>query len=124
MEPSASTMPETKIPQPPRCLDDDTMAAFVAGNLEALGADAEELRAHVDACPVCHALPSEVARNVFTLDDEAVDARGRMKPGSTLGRYVVGEAIGKGGMGTVYTARDPKLARKVALKVVAHAATD
>lgn len=37
-----------------------------------------------------------------------------------FGRYVVIEVIGKGGMGTVRRAYDPKLCREVALKVLRH----
>ena len=38
--------------------------------------------------------------------------------GSRLGRYVVRSKLGKGGMGEVYLARDSKLERKIALKVL------
>src|SRR5262245_5918858 len=37
-----------------------------------------------------------------------------------LGRYVVLEQIGKGGMGRVLRAYDPKLRREVALKLLVH----
>jgi Tol biopolymer transport system component/tRNA A-37 threonylcarbamoyl transferase component Bud32 len=41
--------------------------------------------------------------------------------GDRLGRYVIEERIGAGGMGTVYRARDPQLQRTVAIKVVTRA---
>lgn len=41
-----------------------------------------------------------------------------LKPGARLGEYEIAGLIGTGGMGEVYRARDPKLARSVAVKVL------
>ena len=39
-------------------------------------------------------------------------------PGSRLGHYEIIAGIGAGGMGEVYRARDPRLGREVAIKVL------
>jgi tetratricopeptide (TPR) repeat protein/predicted Ser/Thr protein kinase len=41
-----------------------------------------------------------------------------LEPGKRLGRYVIVKKIGRGGMGTVYSAYDPDLDRNLALKLV------
>src|SRR5436190_13668397 len=46
-----------------------------------------------------------------------------LAPGTRLGRYEIISAIGAGGMGEVYAARDTELDRKVAIKLLPSAYT-
>jgi Tol biopolymer transport system component len=47
-----------------------------------------------------------------------------MTPGSKLGPYEILSSLGKGGMGEVWRARDPRLNREVAIKISAQQFTD
>jgi len=42
-----------------------------------------------------------------------------LTPGSRLGQYEIVSSLGAGGMGEVYRARDPRLDREVAIKILA-----
>ena len=46
-----------------------------------------------------------------------------LTPGTRLGPYEIVSALGAGGMGEVYRARDTKLGREVAIKVVSESFT-
>ena len=54
-----------------------------------------------------------------TLDESSgMDAQPQLVEGMKLGRFVLLQAMGRGGMGSVYAAWDPDLGRRVALKVL------
>jgi predicted Ser/Thr protein kinase len=102
------------------CPDANLIAAFVEGTLDPARAD--ELAGHVDSCGTCDELvrwstraAMSTARSSPSMLPDDVEIR---EPGSTFGRYVLLDLIGSGGMGMVYAAFDPKLDRKVALKLV------
>ncbi|MEM6989896.1 MAG: tetratricopeptide repeat protein [Myxococcota bacterium] len=67
--------------------------------------------------------PEQAKRDLATRtldDDEAAVGRRFATPevGQRIGRYEVIERLGAGGMGTVYSARDPRLERQVAIKLI------
>jgi serine/threonine protein kinase/tetratricopeptide (TPR) repeat protein len=88
------------------CPDENTWLRYVDGG--GAGEVDNELHAHLDACAECRLVFAELARDEATLDR-----------GAQLGRYVVIDVLGRGGMGIVYKAFDPELDRAIALKLVA-----
>ena len=103
------------------CLDEDAVLTFVDGSLDEIGRGRVE--GHIASCPICSELvataaggdPDRLTGRI--LEGEAAGASG-LAPGATVGRYVILNLVGRGGMGEVYAAYDPQLDRKVALKLL------
>jgi tRNA A-37 threonylcarbamoyl transferase component Bud32/tetratricopeptide (TPR) repeat protein len=97
------------------CLPDETVLGLIEGRLAAPAlAAADE---HLDSCERCRDVVSQLAR--ATASPAHIVARGH-----TLGRYVVGDLLGSGAMGRVYSAWQPELDRRVAIKVLREDAVD
>src|SRR5687768_15131023 len=68
---------------------------------------------------------STTDETLSSLGERRHDERARvLARGEAIGRYVVIDRIGEGGMGVVYAAYDPELDRKLALKLLHHATGD
>ena len=76
--------------------------------------------------PVLDYLPQETSKqlSVITYQQQEIDTRAKHNADSlliekpALGRYQIEREIGKGAMGKIYLARDPKLDRRVVIKTV------
>src|SRR5262252_3618287 len=104
------------------CPDANTIASFIEGRLAE--ADRSGVAGHLDSCEGCFALVAAALGPQSTGDGDS--HRGRWRPlpkGAAIGRYLILELVGRGGMGEVYAAYDPKLNRKIALKLLNERAT-
>ena len=78
--------------------------------------EVESLLAHEDTALI-------VDQEMLGVAAVVLEGMSRLQPGTTLGTYRVDAFIGAGGMGEVYRARDAKLNRDIALKVLPESLT-
>src|SRR5215475_3454636 len=84
---------------------------------EACREDAD-LRREVESLLAQEHTPLVVDHEMLTVAAAVLDDVSRLEPGTALGPYCVKALLGAGGMGEVYRARDTKLNRDIALKVL------
>ncbi|MBL8739567.1 MAG: serine/threonine protein kinase, partial [Myxococcales bacterium] len=92
------------------CLDDVEVLELGSGMMPA--AELSRADAHLDGCEDCRSLVASVVR--ARRGPEATEP----VAGDRVGRFVIEERRASGAMGVVFTARDPELGRKVAIKVL------
>lgn len=90
------------------CPSADLLFGFTSGDLSPDQHAA--LESHIDVCPECRAVLSSLVQGSV--------------PEPHVARYRIETVLGGGGMGLIYRAFDPQLARAVAIKVVKHARDD
>jgi hypothetical protein len=108
------------------CLSESTIIGLLERGLP--GGQRAEIEAHLDACASCRRvvvdLTAVLTGSLTAAEDHTThparpsDHGPALELGAMVGRFVVLGLIGRGGMGTVYTAYDPELDRNIALKLL------
>ena len=109
------------------CLDASQLELLLQGALPE--PEASQARAHLATCATC-AAAGEAAARMTGSSTGTLEVPSRVSPGSKrfaqpplprgtqVGRYLLLDRVGVGGMGQVYAAVDPELGRKVAIKLM------
>ena len=90
-------------------LDENALARHLGGE----GTESERLRVaeHIDACEWCRELVTALVRTLVTPENDQQPSWRLLARGTNLGRYVLLDPVGRGGMGVVYSAFDEQLRR-------------
>lgn len=76
------------------------------------------MEAHVQLCPSCQEVLERLAADVLGSEGRGPARLADPEPPPTIAGFVIERELGRGGMGVVYRAWQPQLARHVAIKVV------
>jgi eukaryotic-like serine/threonine-protein kinase len=110
------------------CLSEETVLGFLERRLS--DGQAAEINQHLSECESCLGLVADAARSddppttrpIGAPAPDHLEENGtsseRLKPRDRVDRYVISSVVGVGGMGILYAAQDPRLDRKIALKVL------
>ncbi len=110
-------------------LDDNAASEFVSGSMPPSAIT--KVEGHLAGCRDCRQLVAALAMDAAHDSNLATVPHEKLSPsqmgqrptrkltiGDRVGRYLVLSALGAGGMGVVFSAYDPQLDRKVALKLL------
>ena len=96
------------------CPDEHAFMELAAGQLGE--AELAAMEAHIDGCAACAEL--FIALGKLVEPDAALTPADQPAAKRMIGRYQLQRILGSGGMGVVWEAYDPQLARRVAIKLL------